>query len=170
MTIRQMTLLFACATALAAPAFAQDGPPEEVSQAVEAADTTGVLETLLGAGDVTVFVPTNDALAAAPQDVLGTVLGNEATLAAVIQGYAVEGKVMAADVMAAIEENGGTYEVTSLGGTPITLTMDGESVMVAGAGDTMATVVTPDVEFGTITVHVIDGAILPAPAEELPTE
>jgi uncharacterized surface protein with fasciclin (FAS1) repeats len=34
----------------------------------------------------------------------------------------------------------------------------------------VATVVTPDVQFGNITIHVIDAAILPAMPEDLATE
>jgi uncharacterized surface protein with fasciclin (FAS1) repeats len=144
---------------------AQDGPPEEISTAVEAAETAGVLSALLEGGEVTVFVPTNEALDNAPQDALGAVLADPEMLASVIQGYAVEGTVMAADAAQAIEDGGGTFEVESLGGTMLALTMDGDVISVAGVGSTVGTVVTPDVQFGNITVHVIDGAILPAMPE-----
>ena len=150
--------LAASTLAIAAPAFAQD-VPAEISTAVEAATSTGVLDALLAAGEVTVFVPTNDALAAAPQDMLSGLLADPEALAAVIQGYAVEGTVMAADVIEMAGEEG--TEVTTLGGQTLTLTVMDGNVMVAGKGDTMATVITPDVQFGTITVHVIDGAVLP---------
>ena len=108
------------------------------------------------------FVPTNDALAAAPQDLFAQVTGDPELLATVIQGYAVEGTVTAAAATDLINENDGTFEVESLGGTILALTLDGDVISVAGVGDTVATVVTPDVQFGNVTVHVIDGAILPA--------
>jgi uncharacterized surface protein with fasciclin (FAS1) repeats len=159
------SLILASALALATPVLAQDGPPEEISTAVGAAETAGVLETLMGAGEVTVFVPTNDAITAAPEDVMGEVLGSPDLLASVIQGYAVEGKIMAADAMTAIEESDGTFEVESLGGTMLALTLDGDVISVAGVGETVATVTQADIEFGNITVHVIDAAILPAVME-----
>jgi uncharacterized surface protein with fasciclin (FAS1) repeats len=159
-----ITTILAGGLALAGPAFAQD-IPEEISTAVGAAETAGVIQTLMDAGEVTVFVPTNEAIASAPQDLLGEILGSPEMLASVIQGYAVEGTIMAADAMTAIEEGGGTFEVESLGGTMLALTMDGDVISVAGVGDIVGTVVTPDVQFGNITVHVIDGAILPAMPE-----
>jgi uncharacterized surface protein with fasciclin (FAS1) repeats len=93
------------------------------------------------------------------------VLADEDLLASVIQGYAVEGTVMAADAATAIADGGGTFEVESLGGTMLALTMDGDVISVAGVGSTVATVVQPDVQFGNITIHVIDAAILPMTME-----
>lgn len=155
------TVLTAGALAFAAPVLAQETPPEEISTAVEAADTAGIIETLVSGGEVTVFVPSNDALTAAPQDALQTVLADPSLLTTVIQGYAIDGTVMAADATQMISDNGGTLEVESLGGSMLTLTLDGETISVSGEGDTMATVVTPDLQFGNVTIHVIDGAILP---------
>ena len=159
--IRSLTAAALAGTLAFAPAFAQETPPEEISTAVEAAETAGVLETLLSGGEVTVFVPTNDALTAAPQDALSEILADPARLAQVIQGYAVEGTVMAADVMQMASDGGGTTEVDTMSGDTLTISVEGESVMVKGIGDTMATVVTPDLQFGNVTVHVIDAAVLP---------
>ena len=151
----------AAALALAVPAFAQETPPAEISAAVEAAQAAGVLDTLLQGGEVTVFVPTNDALAAAPQDALNEIVSNPERLAQVIQGYAVEGTVMAADVTQMATDAGGSTMVTTMGGNDLEISvMDGQ-VMVKGIGDTTATVVTPDLQFGNITIHVIDAAVLP---------
>ena len=159
--IRSLTAAALAGTLAFAPAFAQETPPEEISTAVEAAETAGVLETLLSGGEVTVFVPTNDALTAAPQDALSEILSDPERLAQVIQGYAVEGTVMAADVMQMASDGGGTTEVDTMSGDTLTISVEGESVMVKGIGDTMATVVTPDLQFGNVTVHVIDAAVLP---------
>lgn len=157
--------LAAATIGIAAPAFAQDAMvPEEISTAVEAAETTGVLDTLLAGGEVTVFVPTNEALAAAPQDALAELMADPERLAEVIQGYAVSGTVMAADVMQMAMDAGGMTEVETLGGSTLSISVEGDQVMVKGSGETMATVVTPDLQFGTITVHVIDAAVLPADA------
>lgn len=153
--------LAAASLAVAAPALAQD-VPEEISMAVESAETTGVLETLLGAGEVTVFVPTNDALAAAPQEQLSGLMADSEALAMVIQNYAVEGTVLAADVIEMAGEEG--TEVTTLGGGTLNIMVTDGNVMVGSGGEATATVVTPDLQFGTITVHVIDTAFLPAEA------
>jgi uncharacterized surface protein with fasciclin (FAS1) repeats len=156
--------LLGAALALPAAALAQD-IPEDISTAVETAEMAGVVGAITSGGEVTVFVPNNEAIAGAPSQVLDQVLADEEMLSSVINGYAVEGTVMAADAAEAITSGGGTFEVESLGGTMLALTMDGDVISVAGVGDIVGTVVTPDVQFGNITVHVIDGAILPAMPE-----
>lgn len=151
--IRKYTSVLAIAAAsLAIPALAQD-VPEEIGSAVDAASAAGVVEALAGMGEVTVFVPTNDAIAAAP----GEVPSGEA-LATLIQGYAVEGTVMAADAVEMTAD--GEATVDSLAGTSLTISSEDGSVMV-GSGETMATVVTPDLQLGNVTIHVIDTAFLP---------
>ena len=146
--------------AFSAPTFAQD-VPEEIGTAVGAADSAGVIETLVSGGEVTVFVPTNEALEAAPQDALSELLADPERLASVIQGYAVEGTVMASDVMTMAEGSDGPVEVDTLGGGTLMVMVDGDNVMVGPSEDAMATVVTPDLSIGNITIHVIDTAFLP---------
>jgi uncharacterized surface protein with fasciclin (FAS1) repeats len=148
--------LAAAAALVALPALAQDAPavPEldNASAAIEAATAAGLIETLASGEAYTAFIPTNDALTAvadqAPTD--------PAALATLIQGYVIEGNVMAADAMTLVTDGGGTATVDSLGGTPITLAMEGESLTVNGAP-----VSTPDLMLGNVTIHLIDGAYLP---------
>jgi uncharacterized surface protein with fasciclin (FAS1) repeats len=154
--LRTITAAAFALPVLAVPALSQD-VPEEIGTAVEAAGAAGVIETLTSGGEVTVFVPTNDAVSAAPQDALSGLLEDTDMLAQVIQGYAVEGTVMASDVMGM--ESGST--VSTLGGGELIVMVDGDTVMVGPSEEAMATVVTPDLQFGNITIHVIDTAFLP---------
>ena len=133
--------------------------PEEIGNAVDAANKSGVVETLVSGGEVTVFVPTNDALAAAPQDPLSSLLEDSEELASVISGYAIEGTVMASDVMGMAGEE--PTEVTTLGGGTLMIMVDGDTVMVGPSEDTMATVTRTDLQIGNVTVHTIDTAFLP---------
>ena len=152
--------LLAAGLALATPALAQD-VPEEIGTAVDAADSAGVVETLVSGGEVTVFVPTNDALSAVPQDALSDLTGDSERLASVIQGYAIEGAVMAADATQLATDAGGSTTVDTLGGGTLIVMVEGDTVMVGPSEDAMATVVTPDLQLGNITIHVIDTAFLP---------
>lgn len=149
----------AAATVLFAGVAVSQGVPEEIGNAVEAATASGVVDTLVSGGEVTVFVPTNDALAAAPQDALTELLGDSEKLAAVISGYAVEGTVMAADVMEMAAD--APAEVTTLGGGMLMIMVDGDTVMVGPSEDNMATVTGTDLQIGNVTVHTIDTAFLP---------
>lgn len=144
----------------AVPAAAQD-VPEEVGTAVDAAASAGVVETLVSGGPVTVFVPTNEAIANTPQDALSDLTGDSERLAEVIQGYAVAGMLKAADAIELAENTGGSTTVDTLGGGTLMVMVEGDTVMVGPSEDSMATVVTPDLELGNVTVHVIDTAFLP---------
>lgn len=163
-------LAIAATAGLLAPAFAQDaGSPSEaaaaagvsIDGAVEAATTAGLVEVLTSGEPVTVFVPTDDALAGAPEEALAEVTGDPERLSQVIQGYAIPGTVRAADAIALATEAGGSVAVDSLAGTPLTIMVEGDQVMIQGQGETMGTVVAPDLEFGNVLIHVVDGAILP---------
>lgn len=158
--LRKATAISAAVVAsLGFVAVAQD-VPAEISAAVEAAQAAGVVDALVGGDPVTVFVPTNDAVAGAPEEALADLLEDQDRLAEVIQGYAVSGTVMAADAIALAQDAGGEAMVETLGGGELTIQSDGEQVMV-GTGDAMATVVTPDLSIGNVTIHVIDGVFLP---------
>jgi uncharacterized surface protein with fasciclin (FAS1) repeats len=139
---------------LATPALSQ--AVVSIDTAVDAAVAAGLVETLLSGSEYTIFMPTNEALAGVPQDALAGVVADPASLAATIQGYVIEGKVMAADAVSLIEEGGGEAMATALDGSSLTLTsMDG-AVMVNGAE-----VIVPNLTYGPLTVHVISGAYLP---------
>ena len=161
MTMRLVhSSIAALAIGFAAPAFAQD-LPENIDTAVGAAESAGIVEMIVGGEEVTVFVPSNDALSAAPQEELGALQEDSARLAEVIQGYAVSGTVMAADAMQLAMDGGGTATVDSLAGTPLTIMVEGDTVMVGPEGGTMATVTEADRQVGNVTIHVIDTAFLP---------
>ncbi len=139
-------------------ALAQD-LPEQIGTAVEAANSSGVVEMLAAGSAVTVFVPTNDAIAAAPQDALDSLLADSEQLASVIRGYAIEGEVMSTDVVAMVAD--GPAEVTTLGGGTLMVMVDGDNVMVGPSEDNMATVTGVDLQVGNVTIHSIDTAFLP---------
>ena len=124
-------------------------------QAVVTADLAGALS---GEGPFTVFAPTNDAFAAALTALNLTaeqLLASE-NLASILTYHVVSGKLMAADVLAAVEAGGGTAMVETLNGASITVTVVDGSVMVDGAK-----VIMTDLEAGNGVVHVIDAVILP---------
>jgi uncharacterized surface protein with fasciclin (FAS1) repeats len=127
-----------------------DGRFTTLATAVEAA---GLVETLKGEGPFTVFAPTDDAFAALPEGTLDTLLADPTgQLTQILLYHAVSGKVMAADVM-------GLSSATTVQGSDIAITVDGDSVMVNGAN-----VIITDIETSNGVIHVID-AVLTPPAE-----
>ncbi len=156
--------LTAAALALSAPAWAQEAATETpdlsgVQTAIDAATTAGLLETLTSGEAYTAFVPTNEAIESV-QDAATDILADQEQTAQLIQGYVIEGNVLAADAIALVNDGGGTASVDSLAGTPINLALDGETLTVNGAP-----VTTPDLQLGNVTVHVIDGVYLPTEAD-----
>ena len=149
-------------------AYAQDMPATVVDIAVGSeAHTTlvaavteaGLVETLSSEGPFTVFAPTDDAFAAA-LEALGItaeeLLASE-DLSSILTYHVVAGKLMAADVLAAVEAGGGEAIVETVNGAPITVTVSDGMVMINGT-DTVTAV---DLEAGNGVVHVIDAVILP---------
>jgi uncharacterized surface protein with fasciclin (FAS1) repeats len=129
--------------------------------AVEAA---GLAETLAGTGPYTVFAP-NDAAFEAYVASAGLTSADDLladpNLASILEGHVVPSALLSTDIVAQAEAAGGTLEVAALNGSPITITVDGETVTLNGT----ATVTTADLAAGNGVVHVIDGVLAPAAAQ-----
>ncbi len=121
---------------------------------VAAVEAAGLVETLQGDGPYTVFAPTDEAFAAALEDLGLTadeLLADTETLASILTYHVVEGEVPAADVVGL---DGQT--VPTVNGADVEITVDGETVMVNDA-----TVTTTDIFATNGVIHVIDSVLLP---------
>ncbi len=157
------TLLAATAQAQMADTVVDIAVGSEAHTVLVAAVTeAGLVETLQSEGPFTVFAPTDDAFAAA-LEALGItaeeLLASEG-LAGILTYHVVAGKLMAADVIAAVEAGGGEAVVETVNGATISVTIEDGMVMINGS----ATVAAADLEAANGVVHVIDAVILP-PAE-----
>ena len=124
---------------------------DNLSTLVTAVQEAGLVETLQGDGPFTVFAPTNAAFEALPEGTLENLLKpeNKEQLAAVLTYHVVSGEVMSSDL-----SDGMT--ASTVEGSDVEISIDGETVMVEGA-----TVVAADVDASNGVVHVIDQVILP---------
>lgn len=119
---------------------------------VAAVEAAGLVETLQGEGPFTVFAPTDDAFAALPAGTIDALLADPTgDLTNILLYHVVAGKVMAADVATM---NGQTVE--TVGGGTLTITVDGDTVMINNA-----TVTTVDIETSNGVIHVIDTVLIP---------
>ena len=136
-------------------------PPElaDASLALDAATSLGLVEVLASGDAYTAFIPTNAAIEAVQGDETTAVMADETAFSTLVQGYVVEGTVLAADAIGMVEDEGGTHTATSLAGTPLELALDGDTLTVNGAA-----VTTPDITLGNVTIHLIDAAFLPEAA------
>jgi len=127
---------------------------ESFSILVEAVKAAGLAETLSAEGPYTVFAPTNEAFEALPPETLDQLLQpeNQQMLAQILSYHVVPQEVPSSAVSAG--------EVDTVAGTPLEVTVDGESVMVNNA-----TVIQTDIEASNGVIHAVDQVILPPDAQ-----
>jgi uncharacterized surface protein with fasciclin (FAS1) repeats len=124
---------------------------------VAAVEAAGLVETLSGEGPFTVFAPTDDAFAAA-LEALGLtadeLLADTETLTSILTYHVVAGEVPSSQVVTMDGQS-----VPTVNGAEVTITVDGETVMV-----NEATVTAVDIPASNGVIHVIDSVLLPPPA------
>jgi uncharacterized surface protein with fasciclin (FAS1) repeats len=135
---------------------------ENFSTLVSLVTTAELVETLSGEGPFTVFAPTNAAFEALAEkmgvtmdELSATLTEDTALLAKVLTSHVVSGKVMAADT-AALD---GT-EVEMVSGEKATVSSKDGAVSLT-IGESVANVVTADIEASNGVIHVIDIPLLP---------
>ncbi|WP_439153328.1 fasciclin domain-containing protein [Winogradskyella sp.] len=128
--------------------------------AVKAADLVG---TLSSEGPFTVFAPTNDAFAKLPEGTIASLLEPDSKnqLTSILTYHVVSGKFEAAAVIEAIQNNNGAYEVTTVQGGTITLSLNDGKVMLKDANGGMSTVVIADEAASNGVIHALDTVIMP---------
>lgn len=136
---------------------------ENFSTLVAAVKAAGLVETLASTGPFTVFAPTNDAFGKLPEGTVETLVKpeNKATLTDILTYHVVAGKVMAADVVAAIKANNGTFTTNTVMGEEISLMMDGANVVIKDANGGTSVIIMTDVAASNGVIHAIDTVIMP---------
>ena len=123
---------------------------EDFSTLVEAVTAADLAETLSGEGPYTVFAPTNEAFDALPDGALDELLADTEQLTEVLTYHVVPTSAMAADL-----SDG--QELETVQGDMLTVSIDGDTVMIGDATVTMA-----DVEASNGVIHAIDTVLMPS--------
>ncbi|MDA0331505.1 MAG: fasciclin domain-containing protein [Bacteroidetes bacterium] len=136
---------------------------ENFSTLVAAVQAGELVDALSSEGPFTVFAPTNDGFNKLPEGTLETLLKpeNKETLQSILTYHVVAGKFMAADVVNAINENGGEFNVKTLQGNNLTLKLWEGNVYVKDVKGNKAKVVIADVDTSNGVIHAIDNVVLP---------
>ena len=136
---------------------------ENFTTLVAALKAADLVETLSGKGPFTVFAPTNDAFAKLPKGTVETLLKpeNKAKLSGILTYHVVSGKFEAAAVIDAIKKNNGKFTVDTVNGGAITLSLNGDKVMLTDANGGTSTVVMADVAASNGVIHAIDSVVMP---------
>jgi len=120
-----------------------------LSTLVSAVKEAGLVDTLNGAPELTVFAPTNDAFAKVPKATMDAAMADpKGLLTKMLTNHVVEGKISP-------DQLAGDHK--TLGGGTITVAGSGEDFTV---GD--AKVACGNVQTANATVYIIDGVLLPA--------
>ena len=122
---------------------------------VAALDAAGLVDTLAGEGEFTVFAPVDDAFAALPKGTVETLLEDpQGDLTDILLYHVVEGAVPAETVVT-------LDSAPTLQGSDVHITVSDEGVFL---NDTVKVIIT-DVVASNGIIHVIDGVLLP-PADQ----
>jgi uncharacterized surface protein with fasciclin (FAS1) repeats len=135
-----------------------------------AAKAAGLDQTLAGPGPYTVFVPTDEAIAAAPEGTFDTSAGNRAQLTGIITNMILPGTVLVADIDKAIEANKGKAPLATLGGGTLTATKEGGKTVITDSAGHKATITGGDQQFSNGVVHQVTAVLMPSkqPAANAP--
>jgi len=138
------------------------GTPD-LSTLTAAVTAAGLVETLQGDGPFTVFAPTNAAFDALPDGTVATLLKpeNKAMLTNILTSHVVAGNLSAADIVAAVDANGGKLTVETLSGAKLKVMKYGDTLKIKDESGNKSKVAIADIMKSNGTVHVISGVLLP---------
>jgi uncharacterized surface protein with fasciclin (FAS1) repeats len=130
---------------------------------VAAVKAAGLVETLSGPGPFTVFAPTDAAFKALPAGTVENLLKpeNKAMLVKILTCHVIAAKALSTDVMSMAKADGGTHEVTTVGGCKLWLSVQDGKVMIKDEAGGMSTVTIADVIQSNGVIHVVDHVLLP---------
>ena len=136
---------------------------ENFSTLVAALKQADLATTFMEEGEYTVFAPTNDAFAAVPAASMDMLMNddNKAKLQTLLKYHVVSGEWKADAVIKAINDNNNAYNVTTLAGENLVLSLKDGKVMVKDGKGKMATVVMADVDASNGVIHAIDKVVMP---------
>ena len=135
---------------------------DQNSKFVAAAKAAGLDQTLAGPGPYTVFVPTDQAVAAAPAGAFDASPANRAQLTGIITNMILPGTVLVADIDKVIDANKGKAPLATMGGGTLTATKEGGNTVITDAAGHKATITGPDQKFSNGVVHMVDGVLMPS--------
>ena len=136
---------------------------QDHSTLVNAVKAAGLTETLSGPTPYTVFAPTNAAFESLPGTAANDLLAPDAKgrLVAVLTGHIVPGTVTSQDLARAMERGNGKAELATVGGTTLSFSRDGDTIVVSD-GRSQGRIVAADMLQSNGVVHSIDTVLMPA--------
>ena len=128
--------------------------------ALKAADLVGALS---GEGPFTVFAPNNAAFSKIDSETLGNLLKpeNVKALSNILTYHVVSGKLMAIDVVNALNSGNGMAKLTALNGQTITARSKNDKIFLEDSQGNMSEIIATDVAGSNGVIHVISSVLMP---------
>jgi uncharacterized surface protein with fasciclin (FAS1) repeats len=79
----------------------------------------------------------------------------------VLKNHIVDSKILSEQLIAAIRDNNGTYELATIGGDILRITINNNALVLIDDKNTMAFITKANVEASNGVIHVIDTIVLP---------
>ncbi|HEX8641295.1 MAG TPA: fasciclin domain-containing protein [Allosphingosinicella sp.] len=130
----------------------------------QALQSAALADTLRGAGPYTVFAPTNAAFQAIPEDARQRLTSPDQReqLITLLSYHIVPGTVTAEDLGRAIERaQGGRAALATVTGENLTVSRDGNGLVVTDGSGGTARIVRPDQIHSNGVVHSLDAVLMP---------
>ena len=128
--------------------------------ALKAADLVGALQA---DGPFTVFAPTNDAFAKIDANTLNSLLepNNKKALANILTYHVVPGKLMAGDVVKALDKGYGKTKVKALNGQTVTVVKKDGKIWLKDQNGNYSEIIKTDIVGSNGVIHVINNVVMP---------
>jgi len=128
--------------------------------ALKAADLVGALQ---GDGPFTVFAPVNSGFAKIDSNALNSLLepANKETLSGILTYHVVSGKLVANDVVKALEAGNGKAELTTLNGATLTAVKTDDGIFLKDGKGNMSKIAKTDVMASNGVIHIIEDVVMP---------
>ena len=137
------------------------GGATNLSTVSGALSEAGLGEVFDGPGSYTLLAPEDAAFAPAGEALSGE--ENRAALVAVLRGHILPGHLTPEAILKAIEDNGGPVTMTTLDNSEVTFAAEGQTITVAGADGSKATIDGNALVASNGVVLPLDGLIKKAP-------
>ena len=130
---------------------------------VAAVKAGGLVDTLQGAGQFTVFAPTNAAFAALPAGTVNTLLKpeNKGTLDKILTYHVVPGRLDSSILDQQIAMGGGKAVLKTVEGEPLIVQGSGKSLTVTDEKGGTAHITIADVYQSNGVIHVVEKVLMP---------
>lgn len=136
---------------------------ESLSYFYKILEKAGLTETLKSKGEFTVFAPTSDAFQHMPPVSLDSLKSSshQKELTAVLTYHMVSGRLGLKDLIKMIRKNDGQATLTTVSGSPLTVTLENERLKLTDENGGTAIITQTDIDQKNGTLYLIDHVLIP---------